>query len=927
MRNMPPFVPITLLGLLAIVAIVAIAAIVAILAAGHARADPAPMVDPPTTNGPYYVGYTYDTIRTSTNSYDTPLKTYYPAIRDGRDVQADRSAAPYPAILWMHGTGGNQESYQGYLVPLCSWGFVVVSIGYLDAYFPASCDPADINDILDLLEACNANSSRVLYGMVNASAYGLSGHSAGGGLSLWNGAYVSRIKAVQTLAAAIATSGVDGIAARFNRPLLMQAGDQDPYTEGSDACWAKFKCTRAYFRIIGGTHNSGFQGDVFFSFFLYYLSGKQEYREFVYGDYVIDRHLESAYNLYFQVNETGEFFPPRLEATIEPSDAPMDSPVLLNGTILGSYIHGDPRGTFKWDLGGAAGPFVDRYNTTYAVNFTDPVELDATFSYTIGRLSITIPAALHLSVHNVEPVAALAHGDLTVDMDSLLTLDASVTYDTSSDIGTLTYLWDFGDGEPPVTTTMPLAERTYTRLGAYTVVLTVTDRHNASSTVTVSVTVVNVPPKAGVKRITAPPGEPIHAIEDEHIELPGVGNDTPTDRPRLKYMWDFGDGEGSEWASSGYATHQYIRAGNYTAVLSVKDPAGAVTTASVLVEVANVPPTCEVLSPRQAEAAFDEDAEVHFRGSAEDTPTDLDTLQYMWDFGDGDATAWGPLSTATAVHVYTRSGTYIAAIHAKDDDGVVGSAEVTVTVRNLPPTASIVRPGEAVTVNEDMKVAFEGMGSDTPSDQATLGYWWDLDGALPIRGTSAEYAFNSSGKHRVTLTVNDPEGEIATAVVIVTVVNLPPEAIAEVSPLAIQKGGVVNFSCTVSDTPSDQGSLKVHWQFGDGGASYLLKGNHTYEASGNYTVTLTVTDHGSESATRTFTVRVEAPPAIIPPVDGGGHSAPSKTPGRTVLIGLAIATAVVAIAVLVLWGRRRASAADATTGIATGVGGGGDGKA
>jgi PKD repeat protein len=912
---MPLLVPLAMLGLLAIIVV---------LAATPAQADPAPMVDPPTTNGPYYVGYTYDTIRTSTNSYDTPLKTYYPAIRNGRDVQADKSAAPYPAILWMHGTGGNQESYQSYLVPLCSWGFVVVSIGYLDAYFPSSCDPADINDILDLLEACNANSSRVLYGMVNASAYGLSGHSAGGGLSLWNGAYVSRIKAVQTLAAAIATSGVDGIAARFNRPLLMQAGDQDPYTEGSDACWAKFKCTRAYFRIIGGTHNSGFQGDVFFSFFLYYLSGKQEYREFVYGDYVIDRHLESAYNLDFQVNETGEFFPPRLAATIEPPDAAMDSPVLLNGTILGSYIHGDPRGTFTWDLGGAAGPYVDRYNTTYAVNFTDPIELDATFSYTIGRLSITIPAALHLSVHNVEPVAAFTHGELTVDMDSLLALDASATYDTDSDVGTLTYTWDLGEGEPLVTTSVPLAEHTYTRPGAYTVALTVTDRHGASSTATVSVTVVNVPPIAGIRIITL--GDPISVSEDEHFELPGVGNDTPTDRQRLKYMWDFGDGTGSEWSSSGYATHQYIKAGNFTPVLTVKDPAGAVAKAWIDIEVYNVVPTCEVLSPHQAEASFDEDAEVQFRGSADDTPTDLDTLQYMWDFGDGDATAWGPLSTATAVHVYPRSSTYIAAIHAKDDDGVVGSAEVTVTVRNLPPTASIVRPGEAVTVNEDTAVAFEGMGSDTPSDQAGLGYWWDLDGALPIRGTSAEYAFNSSGKHRVTFTVNDPEGEVATAVVVVTVVNLLPEATAELSPLEIRTGGVVNFSCTVSDTPSDQGTLKVRWEFGDGGAAYIAKGNHTYAAAGNYTVTMTVTDNGGESATRTFKVRVDAPP-VIPPVDVDEPGVTSRDMGRTVAIGLAIVAAVVVIVVLVLWSRRRAAPTTTATEISTGAGEGSEGKA
>jgi len=920
-RKLPLLVPLALLGLLAIAAVMIMVA--------PSRADPAPMVDPPTTYGPYSVGYTYDTIRTSTNSYDTPLKTYYPATGSGRDVMADMSAAPYPAILWMHGTGGNQESYQGYLVPLCSWGFVVVSIGYLDAYFPASCDPADINDILDLLEAHNANSSRVLCGMVNTSSYGLSGHSAGGGLSLWNGAQVSRIKAVQTLAAAIDPSGMDSLVAGFKAALLLQAGDQDTYyTPGSDAAWAKLKCTRAYFRIIGGTHNSGFRADVFFSFFLYYLSGKQEYREFIYGDYAINGHLDSVYNLYFQVNETGEFFPPRLTATIEPSDAAMDADVLFNGTILGNYIHGDPRGLFTWEIEGAPGPILYQGPNATKVRdyFSDPVELDAMFSYTIGRLSISIPAALHLSVHNVVPVAAFAHGDLTADMDSPVRLDASATNDTSSDMSTLEYLWDFGDGKQLMTTDVPLAERTYTLPGDYTVTLTVTDRHGTSSRASIVVTVVNVPPIAGVRIWSAPPGEPLYATEDEHLELPGVGNDTPTDRPRLKYMWDFGDGTGSEWSSSGQATHTYIRAGNYTAVLTVKDPAGAVANATVRIEVLNVAPTCEVLSPLETEASFDEDAEVRFRGSAEDTPTDLDTLQYRWDFGDGSATAWGPLSTASAIHVYTRSGTYAATFYARDDNGAVGSAVVDVTVRNLTPTASIVRPSQTATVNEDTKVAFEGMGSDTPSDQLSLGYWWDLDGASPIRGMSAEYMFTSSGEHRVTFTVNDLEGEVATAVVIVTVVDVPIEISSDVSPLTFRVGGSINYSCSVYDTPTDMASVAIKWDFGDGGTSTALEGNHTYAAAGNYTVTLTVkevNDGDSLSETRKSTVRVEAPP-IIPPIDVDEPSEPSKVLGRNAAIGLAIVTAVILIVALVLLVRRRAAAAEDPTGAATE---GSDGKA
>jgi len=874
------------------------------LAALLASADPALMVDPPTSYGPYAIGYTYDTIRPSTNSYDTYLKTYYPAASAGRDTAPDTSAAPYPTIVWLPGTGGTRESYQGYLGPLCSWGFVVVAVGYNHNYFPASCDAQDLEETLDYMEGLNATESRVLHGMVNSSAFGLSGHSAGGGLSLYYGAYVDRFKVVQTLAAAISDGAVDAVAADFQKPVLMQVGKLDTtYIDGSRRAWKMFSCTRSLFEIIGGTHTEGFQGDVFFSFFLCYLAGKDEYREFVYGDYVIDRYLASAYDLWFQVNETGEFFPPRVSASVDPPVVDMDATVILNGTIEGRYIVDDPRGSFAWDFDVDAYDIAGPNETDHAVAFRDVLELNVTFAYTIGRLSVKAPGALHVSVRNVEPVAAFSHGDLTVDMDAPVELNASATQDTPSDIGSLAYYWDVSDGSPPLTTHAPVLTRSFDAPDDYTVTLAVTDRHGAVSIATVAVHVLNVAPVPTV-------GEDREAFEDDVLDLQGAASDTTSDQKRLRYSWDFGDGTGTEWSPSAAAAHAYPRAGNYAIVLSVKDPWGAVASATMTARVLDMPPECVAVSPEDR-SSIEEDVELAFEGRASDTPSDMDAMEYMWDFGDGNATGWGGKANASARHSYSMSGTYTARLAVRDDDGLEAAAEVTVTVLNVPPSATLLRPAPSITVDEDTTVTFEGQGSDSPSDAPLLEYWWDLDGRPVGDAATVSLDFPSAGRYVVTFGARDPEGEVATVSVAVTVVNLAPWANATAGPLLLEVGENLSFCCTFGDSPSDAPSLVATWDLGDGDTSSLAAGTHVYTSAGNYTVQLTVTDDDGAVATRELTVTVEAPPPPPPPPDGDGPDGGTRDAGRTVIVGVVVLVVLAVAAAVVLLRRRPPLAAEA----------------
>ncbi len=73
--------------------------------------------------------------------------------------------------------------------------------------------------------------------------------------------------------------------------------------------------------------------------------------------------------------------------------------------------------------------------------------------------------------------------------------------------------------------------------------------------------------------------------------------------------------------------------------------------------------------------------------------------------------------------------------------------------------------------------------------------------------------------------------------------NSPPNGIivSPASDVSIQEGESVNFDGSASDPDGDE--MTYHWDYGDGMSSTSLSpGDHTYDNSGTYTVTFTVTD-------------------------------------------------------------------------------------
>lgn len=181
----------------------------------------------------------------------------------------------------------------------------------------------------------------------------------------------------------------------------------------------------------------------------------------------------------------------------------------------------------------------------------------------------------------------------------------------------------------------------------------------------------------------------------------------PTDWEQpVELLWSFTpSGGGDEWISSGErpaVTYRFPQEGAYTIRLRLVDRHGdTVATASKEVTVANSAPGIRYL---KAVPVDDGDGTIELSAYVLDTPRD--TLEYRWEFGDGEETSGAGLWRVR--HRYTLEGTY----------------PVTVTVSD----------GGEEPRSESLDVRVYGSGSRPPGPQSG-----EIDTATPIvSGLAAE---------------------------------------------------------------------------------------------------------------------------------------------------------------------------------------------
>ncbi|MFH1100738.1 MAG: tandem-95 repeat protein, partial [Methanobacteriota archaeon] len=216
------------------------------------------------------------------------------------------------------------------------------------------------------------------------------------------------------------------------------------------------------------------------------------------------------------------------------------------------------------------------------------------------------------------------------------------------------------------------------------------DNHNASNTSDLwRFTTKNKPPEGGGGNdrpvADASAGEPYTGFIDENITFDGSGS-YDSDGQIIGYRWDFNnDGiYDTGWLTSPISKHAYSREGRYTIILQVKDNNEATDTDSTTATIvqANIPPTAPII-----EGPHSGHQNVSYEFTALSYDADNDTIQYIFDWGDGETTRTTFLQNGTSTlqtHTWTQYGEYIVTVKAFDNRSESGTTELTVLIDVLP---------------------------------------------------------------------------------------------------------------------------------------------------------------------------------------------------------------------------------------------------
>ena len=275
---------------------------------------------------------------------------------------------------------------------------------------------------------------------------------------------------------------------------------------------------------------------------------------------------------------------------------------------------------------------------------------------------------------------------------------------------------------------------------------------------------------------------------------------------------------------------------------------------------ANQPPTAYITMPGQG-ATVEVDQPFQLVGYGEDPDGEDSRLGYVWTLSGLGAVIELSRLASDMVTVSQTGPDLVLTLTVTDPHGASTSDVKLIPVKpgNRPPTAVIRLPVAGSSYSEGQPVQFDGRTSSDP-DGDTLRYLWELGEQGGSKYTASQQSnFErdlQEGEYEVQLTVEDPDGEVSTAMASFSITNLPPVAVASADATTVFVGEEISFDGDDSYDPEGD-VLDYSWSFGDGDTSTLRSPKHIWDAPGSYTVNLTVEDGRGQQGSALLNIEVE----------------------------------------------------------------------
>ncbi|KKH49928.1 PKD domain-containing protein [Methanosarcina sp. 1.H.A.2.2] len=377
--------------------------------------------------------------------------------------------------------------------------------------------------------------------------------------------------------------------------------------------------------------------------------------------------------------------------------------------------------------------------------------------------------------------------------------------------------WTFGDG---TYSTEKNPVHIYRKSGKYSVTLTLNETGNKSAVTKSSYIIVSNGYEAPVAAFSASPASGKAPLS---VSFTDQSTGAPTSR-----KWTFGDGTHSTGENP---VHTYSKAGLYSVTLTVSNADGSNTlTKSGYIVVSNVlngPVTSFSASLTSGKAPFT----VDFTGQGKGSPD-----SWKWSFGDGDTS-----TEKNPAHTYNKSGLYSVTLTASNEKGsnsLKKTGYIAVPSILAAPVSKF--SASPTSGKPPLTVHFTDQSTGSP----TAWKWFFGDGSNST-DKNPVHTYNESGLYAVRLTVSNANGSNTLSktgyIAVSSFLDTPVTSFS-----ASSTSGKAPL--TIRFTDESTGSPTAwKWTFGDGSDSTETNPVHTYNKSGNYTVSLTTTNAGGSN--------------------------------------------------------------------------------
>lgn len=495
--------------------------------------------------------------------------------------------------------------------------------------------------------------------------------------------------------------------------------------------------------------------------------------------------------------------PPTVSFTAGPAVV-CGSPITFTSNGAGSIVG------WLWDFGDGSTSSVGP-TTTHAYAATGPVGASLTVTDNHGCTATLAQAAL------VQVYPALVAG-FTSDKSVLCTVSDPVQFTNSSaGPGTLSYNWNFGDGN---SSTVPNPNHIYPSAGNYTVQLTVSSSVGCSTTFT-QTTPMNV---ANYKTDFSFPSGPICSGSEVYF----TDLSTPTASSRV---WTV-DGT----TVSYYDPMQYFfnSAGSHT-----------VTLANVFGTCLSSATKTVTIDPVPAITAFSIATQPGCAGYMV-TATDLSTTSYTraWDpqyLVTSSLSAFTPSAGATTTfsNTFAYNTLYEIGLLLTNTNGCTTLITEPVSVPKTYPSIYEPNPAPLGSCNQPITKTYAINYSGTLQSLS-----WDFGDGTTSTAANPTHTWTQPGSYTIVLHYVDAGGCPGTTNSLATVISQPISLNFSAAPTTVCANTQVSFTSNLSEV----GASSYTWDFGDGTGLGTVS-FHSYNAAGVYTVTLTATTPGGCTAT------------------------------------------------------------------------------